>query len=576
MGDSTAAISAKSSRPPFSWLWDRQLHRYPDTGPRYFYLGISVLLTITLYYELYVQGAVAPSIIADFHMSFPFFIYIVVISNAVGAFASLIAGLADRWGRANLVTYGLAVTGLLVLFGLPNAPDKYSYGVLLSAVAFVEGIMLVATPALVRDFSPQIGRASAMGFWTMGPVIGSLVVTEVSSHTLSHLTAWQDQFVIAGIVGMAVFAIALVGLRELSPSLRDQLMVSLRDRALLEARAQGIDIEAGLQRPWRQMLHFDVISPALGISVFLIVYYTLIALGVVYFVTIFGFTQQQANSLGNWVWAFDAGALVVVGIISDWLRVRKPLMVVGALGAIAMMVIFARYTYDTHTGYYSFVWNLSLLAVFLGVTYAPWMAAFTETVERRNPALIATGLAVWGWIIRAVVSISIYALTFVVTSMTPLVENGPVALRAEQLVRSDPALAIVVAHQEIFNRLGPYKCGPSPGPVPSDLLQQAIREVGLANLNKVNQDPRICQETAFLKAHQREILAAQRASSISPSEWRRWWWVSTGGMVAFLPLVLVLAGRWSPRRARQDQLEHEQRVQRELEALLASRQAPAT
>ena len=40
----------------------------------------------------------------------------------------------------------------------------------------VEGICLVATPALIRDFSPQVGRATAMGFWTSGPVLGSLIV----------------------------------------------------------------------------------------------------------------------------------------------------------------------------------------------------------------------------------------------------------------------------------------------------------------------------------------------------------------------------------------------------------------
>ena len=33
-------------------------------------------------------------------------------------------------------------------------------------MGFVEGICLVATPALIRDFSPQVGRATAMGFWT--------------------------------------------------------------------------------------------------------------------------------------------------------------------------------------------------------------------------------------------------------------------------------------------------------------------------------------------------------------------------------------------------------------------------
>src|SRR5690242_3729909 len=48
-----------------------------------------------------------------------------------------------------------------------------------------------AMSALIRDFSPQLGRASAMGFWTLGPVLGSLVVSIQVSNT-SDSTAWQD------------------------------------------------------------------------------------------------------------------------------------------------------------------------------------------------------------------------------------------------------------------------------------------------------------------------------------------------------------------------------------------------
>src|ERR1700749_2523127 len=211
-----------------SGLWRRQLNHYPDTGRRVLYLGIVVLATIMLYYELYIPGAVSPSIIASLHMTFSYYVYIVVVGNAVGAFGSLLAGLADRWGRANLVAYGLIITALLTLLGIPNVTGKWEYALLFAIIGMVEGVILVATPALVRDFSLQLGRASAMGFWTLGPVVGSLVVAVVASNTLGSLHAWQDQFIICGVVGLGVGLIALVGLRELSPQLRDQPMVSLK------------------------------------------------------------------------------------------------------------------------------------------------------------------------------------------------------------------------------------------------------------------------------------------------------------------------------------------------------------
>jgi len=147
-------------------VWGRQLDRYPANGPRAMYLAIVVLATVILYYELYVQGSVATLISANLHMSLNYFIMISVIGNALGALASVAAGLADRWGRANIVVYGLAITGALILFGLPNVNSKLAYLVLFSLVSLVEGTILVATPALIRDFLLSWGGRRR---WVSGP-----------------------------------------------------------------------------------------------------------------------------------------------------------------------------------------------------------------------------------------------------------------------------------------------------------------------------------------------------------------------------------------------------------------------
>lgn len=548
--------AARSGHGPLARaVWYRGLEHYPDTGPRVFYLAIVVVATIILYYELYVGGAVAPSIISSYHMSFAFYVNITVVANLVGAFASVIAGLADRWGRANLVTYGLGVTGALVAFAVPNASSEWTFAIAVAAVGFVEGIILVATPALVRDFSPQLGRASAMGFWTLGPVVGSLVVSEVASHTLPHLPAWQDQFHICGFVGLAVFLVALVGLRELSPQLRDQLMVSLRDRALVEARAKGLDVEKALQRPWRQMLHVDVVGSAFAVSVFLLIYYAAVGFFVIYFTTIFGFTTAQANSIGNWFWAFDAGALIVVGMLSDWVRVRKPFMVVGGLAAIAMTVLFLLRATQPHTSYYTFVTLVSLLAVSLAIAYAPWMASFTETVERHNPALTATGLAVWGWIIRIVVAVSTFLIPYVVSSMTPLVDYGA---KVKALATKYAAvLATVHAHPRLFAQLARYPAGKIPLP----LLARAVHEVGIAKLTAV---AKAAPALRFLSLHGAKVQAAAAAT---PHQWQHWWWVCVAGEVVFLPLIVVMAGHWRPSLAKREALEHERQVREEMARL---------
>ena len=558
----TAVDSSAPAAGALSGLWRRQLAHYPETRPRVMYLAIVVLATILLYYELYIGGAVAPSIMSGFGMTFPFYVYISVVANAVGAFGSLLAGLADRWGRANLVAYGLIITALLVLFGIPNASTKWEFAILFVIIGTIEGVILVATPALVRDFSPQLGRASAMGFWTLGPVIGSLVVAVVSSNTLSHLHAWQDQFIICGVVGLVVGVIALFGLKELSPALRDQLMVSLRDRALVEARAKGIDISESLKHPWRQMMRLDVIGSAFAISVFLLIYYTAVGFFTVYFTTLHGYSLSQANSIGDWFWGLDALALIVTGIISDRIRVRKPFMLVGGIGAIVMTIIFLNV--GTTASYGTLVIVISLMAICLAIAYAPWMASFTETVEKHNPALTATGLAVWGWIIRVVIAISVFILPFVINSMTPLVQYGtPVATMSAKYA---PELATLKAIDP--KTLATLQANPTDPAADAAAIGEIAKTFSVsptaatARLQAVATVPK--SDLAFLQAHG---PAVQQAAAQAPGQWKTWWWVCVGGEVVFLPFILLMAGRWSPRKAREDAEEHERLVQSELEAL---------
>jgi MFS family permease len=540
---------------PARSVWNRQLSNYPDSGVRYAYLAIVVLATIVLYYELYIQYAVSTPIITHYGMTFTYFVYVSVIANAVGAFASLLAGLADRWGRANITVYGLLVTGLLVTFAVPNAPTKAWYLILITLVGLVEGMILVTTPAMVRDFSPQLGRASAMGYWTMGPVVGSLVVTAVTSHTFTGSTTWEDEMRYAGLAGLLVFLIALFGLRELSPQLRDQIMVSLRDRAVVEARAKGLDVDEALRGQWRQMVRGDVIGSALAISLFLLLYFAAVASFTVYFVTTFDYSVQRVAGLLNWYWGANAISLVVVGFISDKVGVRKPFMVIGALASIAVLVPFALDATHPQTSYYTFALLVAGVGIFGGMTYAPWMASFTETVERHNPAATATGLAVFGWIIRAMVALSSAILPIVVSSATPLVDHGSEVAQAS--VQAAPALAIIDAHPALFAQLDKYP----PNAVPPALQEQAVTQVGLAGLETVQKDQ---ASLAILNAYGADV---QKAQASNPGDWQDWWWVCVGGEAIFLPFVFLMAGRWSPRKAREDVAEHERAIAEQLRAL---------
>jgi MFS transporter, ACS family, D-galactonate transporter len=446
---SATAADVSTGRGGMSFLWRRQIDSYPNTGPRITYLALTVLATITLYYELYVGGSVSTLILANLHMSFTFFVVTLAFGALIGAFGSLFAGLADRYGRANLVVFGLLFTGIFVAFILPAATSKWEYTIESFVVGFVEGMCLVATPALIRDFSPQLGRGAAMGFWTSGPVVGSLIVAVVGTNTVPVIVNstrfWTHEYHICGVVGLVVFVITLIGMRELSPRLRDQLMVTMRDRALIEARAKGIDVESMLSHPFRQLLKVDVVVSSLAISIFLLIYYSAVAFLVIYMTTVFGFSVKDANGLGNWEWGFNIVAVVLIGIVSDLFRVRKPFMVVGGVAAAVMTVVYLL-QFGHHPSYYTMAIILAALSFCLGVAYVPWMASFTETVEARNPALIATGLAIWGWIIRIVVFAAYLIIPLIITSVTPLVNYGSTVSAYATTYKSELAFATTHAN----------------------------------------------------------------------------------------------------------------------------------
>ena len=478
------------------------------------------------------------------------------------------------------------------------------------AIGFVEGIILVATPALVRDFSPQLGRASAMGFWTLGPVLGSLVVAAFVSGAGN--ASWQDQYRTSGIIGLVVFAVALVGLRELAPRLRDQLMVSRKDRELIEARAAGVDIEESRKHPFRQMLKPDILLSAFAISVFLIIYYLAVGFFPVFFETVFGYSQSKANALGNYFWSFNAGgtahrrrdlrsatgAQAVHGArrrlrdrVHDDLRARNPRIRRPPTPRSRFCCRASRCR-----------WALS---------FAPWMASFTETAERRNPALIATGLAVWGLMIRVVIAVTVFFVPKVVTTATTLVQQGPVVKsilaspvpaghttigQAATAAAANPAtiaqlqaistrdaalLSALKSHPTVAAALAKGQAaGVKPTPKQLVAIRTALGPQAFAELIK----PQTAKDLAFLTTTAPRTLGAanfaaitnptpalsaalktlatigpgvQKAAADSPKQWRTFFFVGVGGQVVFIPLILLMAGFWDPRRAKRAEEEHD-------------------
>jgi hypothetical protein len=359
----------------------------------------------------------------------------------------------------------------------------------------------------------------------------------------------------------------------------------------------------------------------------------------------FGYSEAKANNLANWYWITTVIALVLTGFASDRLRVRKPLMLLGAVISLVGIALFAAAATKPHTGYHTFAWYFVLIAGGTATAYVAWLAGFTETVEKHNPAATATGLAIWGWTIRIVVTLSFAILPAVVPATTTLVDKAPrlkaiaaaypkqvkvlqtvdpatlaalhanpanpqaqvkalselsglPATRTGEVVllgtkykselataaAIDPATLVALAANpanraaaatavgEIASKLGATPAQALPrlqalGKVPpADLAllrsDGAKVQAAGASLRSVSTVPAV--DLAYLAANAPKVIKAQRDN---PGQWQTWWWICFLGQLAFLPVVFLLSGRWSPKKAKEDEQAHELLVQAELARL---------
>jgi hypothetical protein len=300
-------------------------------------------------------------------------------------------------------------------------------------------------------------------------------------------------------------------------------------------------------------------------------------------------------------------------------------MIAGGIGAAVMIVIYLEQA-GGHPSYYTLAIILAALAFCLGVAYTPWMASYTETVENHNPALTATGLAIWGWIIRVIITIAFLLIPVFVNSVTPLVNYGPTVktyattyaseiafaqshpavvataqkykVQAADAVKFAPELAVITANPALFGQLASY---PNPASIPPGLLAQGIAAAGggatgvhvlqtiAANKAAIQGviavapqlqsiAPYTSQLTAlskvppsalaYLQARGNDVVKAQAQA---PGQWKTWYWICFGGVIFFLFCVPLMSGRWRPADARRDEAEHEAMVREELAKLESAR-----
>lgn len=386
---------------PLAFLWKRDLARYPAPAHRWLLLVVTTLITVALYYDFYVLGSASTLVIKEFHWSLDTYIYLGALAALVGAVSAFAGGLGDRLGRSNLLIASSALS-VLCAFLMAHAHSGAYFVVLYCLLGIFEGFALVMSSTLMRDFSPRVGRGLAMAMWTIGPVGGSYIASKVAGNMLAGGHGWRDLYTVAAISTLVVWLVTVVLLRDLSPQLRNAIVVQAADDEL-EVSQTGRARRSG-RLTLADRFPVRLVVPCLGVSLYLLIYYAAVAMFPLYLESMFHFELAAANDMMALFWLVNVVAALIFGALSDRLRVRKPFIAAGAAMMFVATLVFTLQL-GTPTSQTAMTWILVAMGAVVACGFSPWLAAISETAEDIDATRVAAGMAIFGTVQRLVLMV---------------------------------------------------------------------------------------------------------------------------------------------------------------------------
>ncbi len=385
----------------------RTLTEYPLGAHRWALLLLTVLTSILAAYEFQLSPLL-PLLLPYLrmsHVAYGSFITFIVLVSGISAFFG--GPLADRYGRVILIDACLALVTILLFCNL-LITNVLTFVIVRTAMGVVAGLMAGAGAALVRDMSPRLSRALAFGLLTIGPVGSNWLSNYVAGATLPIYHTWQSQIWIMGFLGIAMYIPIVLWLKDLSPELRLQVFRS--ELAAREAEGRRMPTAAELPSGTRDafgrlLTHPEVWLLVVGVTANLTLYFAIQGFGALMFTEAFHYSPADAARLNAYFWLANIVALVITGIVSDRLQIRKPIAIIGGILAAALIALWVPMFGHTPPER-TLALVATLMGCFLAIAYVPWAAQFSEALEDVSPALQATGWAFFGLVARGWVAIS--------------------------------------------------------------------------------------------------------------------------------------------------------------------------
>ncbi len=394
----------------------RTLETYPVGAHRWGMLLLTVLATIISFYE-FQFAPLLPLWILTLHFSLEDFSRFLLFAVLLSGGSAMIGGpLADRHGRIIVIDTCLAVMIALTFLNLLMV-NFWSFVIIRGAMNLVAGLMWGALGGLTRDMSPRVSRGTAFGLLVVGAVGCLFLWNFVSGVTLPLFhNSWRAEIVLMGALAVAMYIPVLLWLKDLHPNLRLTIVESesaVAPAAAEHLRAEAMEVPASGGAAFRELLsRREVWLLVLGCVAFLTLPITSQTFFPLMFTRAFGYSPAEAAKMASYFWLLNLFMLVPAGWLSDRLRVRKPLVLIGTVAALAVLIWWIG-TFSHPLRPFQLGAVMFILGGLVAFTYIPWCAQYSELLEDISPALQASGWSFFQLIYRGWIAISSQILAYV-------------------------------------------------------------------------------------------------------------------------------------------------------------------
>jgi len=387
----------------------RTLETYPVGAHRWAMLMLTVLATIVSFYE-FQFAPLLPLWMPALHFSLDDFGWFLLFAVLLSGGSAMIGGpLADRHGRIIVIDVCLAIIIVLTFANLLMT-GFWSFVIVRGAMNLTAGLMWGALGGLTRDMSPRVSRGAAFGLLTVGAVGCIFLWNFISGVTLPLFhNAWQSQIWIMGILAIVMYIPVLLWLKDLHPNLRLTIVESEATVAAAPAehmREAAMEVPASGGAAFRELLsRWEVWVLVVGSVAFLTLPITSQTFFPVMFTGAFHYTPAAAAKMASYFWLLNLFMLVPAGLLSDKLRVRKPLVLIGDVAALVALIWWIG-TFSNTLPSLQLATMMFVLGGLVAFAFIPWCAQYSELLEDISPALQASGWSFFQLIYRGWIAIS--------------------------------------------------------------------------------------------------------------------------------------------------------------------------